>query len=565
MYGFGWNYCWTRNPEYQIVTDATGQMCGIAVDGHTVNASHTFGVIPAPFYRAGETCGTVTTTQTQDSSDHDNKSGYYLPASDFNDLVGCPLNGEWGMEFCDTWGIDNGWIFSFSLDICGISSGAGCEYQVGLDSVVWRPDTSYGDFLLGHYRGATITKQDSVTAIIATPDTAGIFRINVTLYDEFGCVWDTMTRIHTYWRPMPNLGNDTILCDFATMILDASDRHTAITNQTFTWAPFGDTTAVIETRNNQGTDVIYEVNVENHQDDVTCVARDDIRVKVKPQPRPNFDPGVYPLEGCEPFVINISNNTPNADKHIWVWGDGDTSFTAEPSHAYAAGHYDFKYFAENSDGGCKDSLVYTNLVTVFSSPVAKFSWEPVNPTVMHPEVQFINKTEPQADTNKYYWEIQYDRDNAVSYHTMTDVNPVFQWATDGEDISGTYVARLIAKTNNLGPSGNIVECRDTIENTILLVNDFLQFPNVITANGDGINDVFEIKNLVNGLGYPNNSLAIYNRWGKRVYFKENISSEDDWWDPAKDNIPAGTYFWRFSGKGYLGNIQRTGSVEVLTE
>ena len=565
MYGFGWNYCWTRNPEYQIVTDATGQMCGIAVENHTVNASHTFGVIPAPFYRAGETCGTVTTTQTQDSSDHDNKSGYYLPASDFNDLVGCPLNGEWGMEFCDTWGADNGWIFSFSLDICGISSGAGCEYQVGIDSIVWRPDSSYGDFLLGHYRGATITKQDSVTAIIATPDTAGIFRINVTLYDEFGCVWDTMTRIHTYWRPMPNLGNDTVLCDFATMILDASDRHTAITNQTFTWEPFGDTTAVIETKNNQGSEVLYEVSVLNVQDDVRCEARDQIRVKVKPQPRPNFDPGIYPLEGCEPFVINITNNTPNADKHIWVWGDGDTSFTAEPSHAYAAGHYDFKYFAENSDGGCKDSLVYTNLVTVFSSPVAKFSWEPVNPTVMHPEVQFINKTEPQADTNKYYWEIQYDRDNAVSYHTMTDVNPVFQWATDGEDISGTYVARLIAKTNNLGPSGNIVECRDTIENTILLVNDFLQFPNVITANGDGINDVFEIKNLVNGLGYPNNSLAIYNRWGKRVYFKENISSEDDWWDPAKDNIPAGTYFWRFSGKGYLGNIQRTGSVEVLTE
>lgn len=562
MYGYGWNYCWTRNPEYSIVT-YQGAQSGIAVPDHTVTVSHTFGVIPAPFYRAGETCGTVTSSNTQDSSDHDAKSGYYLPASDFNDLVGCPLNGEWGMEFCDTWGADNGWIFSFSLDICGISSGAGCEYQVGLDSLVWRPDSAYGDFLLGHYRGATVTRRDSVNAWIATPDTAGLFGIHVTLYDEFGCVWDTMTRITTVWAPMPELGDDTIFCDFQTMMLDASDAHTAMTNQSFKWEPFGDSVAVIETRNNMGSDILYKVEVQNYQHDVTCITRDSIRVKVKPQPRPSFDPGVYPLEGCEPFIINITNNTPNADKHIWVWGDGDTSFTAEPSHAYAAGHYDFKYYAE-SDAGCKDSLVYTNLITVFSSPVAKFSWEPVNPTVMHPEVQFINKTEPQADTNKYYWEIQYDRDNHLSYHTMTDVNPVFQWQTDGEDISGTYIARLIAKTNNLGPSGNVVECRDTIENSILLVNDFLQFPTVVTPNGDGINDVFEIKNLVNGLGYPNNSLAIYNRWGKRVYFKENISSDDDWWDPAKDNIPDGTYFWRFSGKGYLGNIQRTGSVEVLS-
>ena len=46
-------------------------------------------------------------------------------------------------------------------------------------------------------------------------------------------------------------------------------------------------------------------------------------------------------------------------------------------------------------------------------------------------------------------------------------------------------------------------------------------------------------------------------------YKENISKEEDFWDPADDNIPAGTYFWRFSGKGYLGDIQRNGAVEVI--
>lgn len=567
MYGLGWNYCFSRDTISYALRQDNGHATGLATPNAAVSTSYTFGVIPAPFVQAGQTCGLVTTSNTQDSSDHNGKTGYYLPFATFDELIGCPLNGEWNVEFCDTWGADNGWIFSFSVDICGISSGAGCEYQVGLDSVIWRPDTSYGDFDLGYYRGALIRPRDAVNSYISTPDTAGTFGLHVTLYDEFGCVWDTLTHISSVWKPMPNLGDDVTLCDAQTMVIDATDEHTGRENQTFLWEPFGDSTAIITTRNYLGHDVTYRVEVTNSFERIPgeityCSNRDSIKVKMRPQPIPNFDPGIYPLEGCEPFTINIANSTTSAAKYTWIWGDGDSSFTENPTHIYGAGHYDLKYYVE-SEGGCQDSLIFPNLITVFSSPVAKFSWEPVNPTVMHPEVHFINKTEPQADTNKYYWEIQYDRDKPLSYHTLTDVSPSFQWYTDGEDISGTYVARLIAKTNNLGPSGLIVECRDTVENTILLVNDFLQFPTVITANGDGINDVFEIKNLVNGLGYPNNSLAIYNRWGKRVYYKENISSEDDWWDPAKENIPAGTYFWHFSGKGYLGNIQRSGSVEVL--
>ena len=77
------------------------------------------------------------------------------------------------------------------------------------------------------------------------------------------------------------------------------------------------------------------------------------------------------------------------------------------------------------------------------------------------------------------------------------------------------------------------------------------------------NYIFVIKNLTDGLGYPTNELSIYDRWGKRVYHRENITSEEDFWDPGAENVPAGTYFYRFVGKGYLGNIQRNGVVEVL--
>ncbi len=579
VYGVGMDYCFSCNKDYTLVngmsaknntTDHTQYLGNTNAPIYLLDAfSHTFSTIPAPFYQAGTTAPQENAADnTRTPSNHDEKTDYYNPMEDFDALVGCPLNGIWQIEVCDTYGQDNGWIFNWSLDICGISSGVGCEYQVGLDSVTWIADSSYGDWQTGHFRGLHISKRDAITSWISTPDTAGTFPIFVTLYDEFGCVWDSLTSITSVWTPMPELGPDITLCDVETTVIDAKDRHAEYWNYgldtaRYMWEPFGTESDTVHTRGSMGSSTLYTVEVQYQKINyATCSARDSVRINVNHQPLPNFDPGIYPLEGCEPFTIHFENTSKYGDKFYWVFGDGDTSTTKSPTHTYGTGQYDFKYYV-SSEHGCQDSLVYQDLITVYSSPVARFSWEPMNPTVLHPEVTFQNMTIPQSDDNKYYWEIQYDRDNPISYHTLRDVNPSFEWYTNGEDISGNYIARLIAKTENLGPSGNIVECRDTIENTILLVNDFLQFPTALTPNGDGVNDKFIIKNLIDGLGYPNNSLAIYDRWGKRVYYKENISSEDDFWDPGADNVPAGTYFWRFVGKGYLGDIQRNGAVEVL--
>ncbi len=568
MYGIGYDYCFSRNADYTLVTGRKANVYGAPEEYIASTAAYidqitdySFIQVPAPYAQAGYTAPN-SSFRTKHPSNHEEKSDYYLPASKFEELIGCPLNGEWSIQVWDFWSADNGWVFNWSMDICGINQGLGCNYQVGIDSVVWKPDSTYGDFETGKWRGVNIYAMDTVRSVVRTPDTAGWFPINVKIYDDFGCIWDTVTHQTSVWMPKPELGPDRLICDIETIVLDGKDAHTEETNQTFRWDPFGQETDTISTRAEMGTSTLYTVEVQNYQEHVTCVARDSVRVNIYPQPTPNFDPGIYPLEGCEPFTIKFENSTVNADSYYWVFGDGDTSTSKSPTHTYGTGQYDFKYYASNQHG-CRDSLIYEDLITVYSSPVARFSWEPMTPTVLHPEIALINQTIPQSPDNEYYWEIQYDRDNTVSYHTLRDVNPTFEWYTNGEDISGNYIVRLIAKTENLGPSGYIIECRDTIENSILLVNDFLQFPTAVTPNGDGVNDRFVIKNLVDGMGYPNNSLAIYDRWGKRVFYKENIASDDDFWDPAADNIPAGTYFWRFVGKGFLGDIQRNGAVEVI--
>ena len=86
-------------------------------------------------------------------------------------------------------------------------------------------------------------------------------------------------------------------------------------------------------------------------------------------------------------------------------------------------------------------------------------------------------------------------------------------------------------------------CLDTLQLVLDCKIDLL-IPQIFSPNGDGKNEKFEIKAIVN---YPHSSLSIFNRWGSLVYAKQNYNNE---WD-GKANVgdatgnsllPSGTYF-----------------------
>lgn len=578
-FGKGLDYCFSRDTNYTLITGQNAKAVWswsdpcpngnfyIVSSGNTLNLPVTFDPVPSWFNSsvAGQTpTANGGQINTKHPSDHENKTDYYLPWTTFNELVGCPLNGLWKIRVYDTWGSDNGWIFNWTMDMCNVKQANDCDYTVGLDSLVWRPDpdTSYNDYDLGHYRGLTVRQHTPTVSYISSRDTAGTFPIDVLVYDEFGCVWDTNTRITTYWTPEPNLGADTTLCGVDRTMLDARDRHAATENYSYTWVPTGEDTPTIMTQEEATSDITYVVRVTNTRRQTICQTRDTIHVGLRKQPLPNFSPIPFTFEGCAPMTLTFDNQTVDATHYLWDFGDGITSELPSPTHTYSEGTYTLKYYAY-SDEGCVDSIVSNAGIAVFPSPKAAFSWSPVYPSVLSPVVNFNNETTPQTYNMRYFWEVQYDRNNPLSVETLTDVNPIYDFSqyASGSDVSGNYAVRLIARSDNRAPSGNMIQCLDTAANNILVINDFLQFPNVITPNGDGINDRFVIQNLVDGLGYPVNTLDIYNKWGVHVYHKENISSDADFWDPS--DMPAGTYFYRFSARGYNGNIEHNGAIEVI--
>lgn len=556
MYGVGLEYCFSRNANYTLVSgmpaNTTNTTAGhyLASSGHSITVTYDFGAIAPGYTGAGTNVGTKT-FPTKQPSNHSEKSDYYMPADDFSQLIGCPLNGVWSIEICDNLGVDNGWVFSWSMDICGLDNPLDCQYTVGIDSIRWAPDYSVGGIR------AQILNDDS--AYISTPDTAGDFPVVAYVYDEFGCVWDTLTHIKTTWTPQPYIGADTSLCDPDVITLNATDKHHDNGEFSYQWGPFGETTPIINTTPFLGTDTNYIVRVVNSQYGLACTRYDTLNVHLYPMPIPGFTTNVIPPAGCAPFEIQFVDTSKFGYRYDWKFGDGFFSQDRNPYHYYSAGRYDVTQIV-TTDFGCVDSVVKPQYVWVFHTPDAQFSWEPEYPTFNNPQVQLVNLTEPMVSENLYDWYLQTDA-TGEDWFRSTRLDPRYTWQPPLT--AGDYKVRLVARTENLDQNGDTIVCHDSVETTIMLVQDFLQFPTVITPNGDGINDKFVIHGLIDGLGFPNNTLHIYNRWGMLVYSKDNVRLDEDCWDPQADRAPAGTYFFYFNAHGYTGNLQRSGSVEVM--
>ena len=99
----------------------------------------------------------------------------------------------------------------------------------------------------------------------------------------------------------------------------------------------------------------------------------------------------------------------------------------------------------------------------------------------------------------------------------------------------------------------------SMELSLTLPYSELEANNLITPNGDGLNDIWVIKNMHL---YPNNELNIFDRDG-RVVFK--MYSYDNTWDGMSNGnpLPEGTYYYVLSIDS--GKTKKTGFVSIVKE
>ncbi len=76
-------------------------------------------------------------------------------------------------------------------------------------------------------------------------------------------------------------------------------------------------------------------------------------------------------------------------------------------------------------------------------------------------------------------------------------------------------------------------CTDTLSISITVLSSRYDIPNIFTPNGDGVNDVFKV--IAAGENVSVLSMQIFNRWGQKVFDREN---SNEGWDGKQDGEPA---------------------------
>ena len=97
---------------------------------------------------------------------------------------------------------------------------------------------------------------------------------------------------------------------------------------------------------------------------------------------------------------------------------------------------------------------------------------------------------------------------------------------------------------------------DSIVSLYLNIEDCeFEISNVLTPNGDGQNDTWQINDLNK---ISDCQVNVYNRWGQPVYTSNGYQND---WDGSKDGkaLPDGVYFYSIIGK----NIEYTGAINLL--
>ncbi len=265
-----------------------------------------------------------------------------------------------------------------------------------------------------------------------------------------------------------------------------------------------------------------------------------------------------PIVICDNQTLYVVDSTRGSAEWQWYFDD--------PSSAVATQMADFRLdtagmhtltLVATSHSGCTDTMQWPVLVAV--SPKADFGWYPEHPSDMSPEVQLLNHSQP--DTCRWLWLLPKEPGGTVC-DTLTAFAPFYRW--QGELPQGTVDVRLVASCTSTYFDHTVTHtCTDTAQHSIEIVTAWLDFPNLVTPNGDGINDRWQIANLIELGQYPSCELWIFNAWGICVYHVRDIVREDQFWDPNETSSPDGTYFYRFMARNDYGLVRRNGIIEVI--
>ncbi len=320
---------------------------------------------------------------------------------------------------------------------------------------------------------------DNSTLQTLTTSTAGNYSVQVT--DTNGCVNSDAAALTINPSPIVKLGNDTLICEGATVLLSSN-----VVGKNYLWNT-NETTSSI----NVSVSGTYSIDVTNN---FSCVGSDEIIISVVPFPVLDLGPDINICKG-RPVTIDSKLNTA-----LLKWSTKETT----PSITV--------------DGAAQISLIafFDPACPVYDTVLTTVTAMPVSTLTPDTVLCFLDVSTLTVDAGtgaeKYLWQDG----------TTTSSLVVTQ--------KGTYSVTL-TNGNNCSITDNI-----NIQEKCISV---IYGPNAFTPNGDGVNDFFTFK----GIKLNDFHLMIFNRWGEMLF--ESYDINKGWDGTYKGNdAQIDVYIWK---------------------
>jgi gliding motility-associated-like protein len=253
-------------------------------------------------------------------------------------------------------------------------------------------------------------------------------------------------------------------------------------------------------------------------------------------------------KGCPVHCVNFTDQSTVASPDViqaWSWnfGDGNSGSDQNPAHCYSqTGLYNVTLTA-TSNHQCTSSLSISQMIEVYEQPDADFSANPQSVGVLDP---IINIQDNSQNAFTYLWNFG-DQFATAAANTSTVTNPTHAYTNSGE-----YVIDLLVTS--------VHGCTDRASVIVEVLPEFTFYiPNAFTPNnGDGLNDLFTGA----GIGIEKYEMWIFDRWGERIYYTDDIRKG---WDGRRqgksDVVQQDVYIWKVKLKDvfeksheYIGHV-----------
>lgn len=240
-------------------------------------------------------------------------SGTYEATGPWSLMNGCPLNGTWEVEICDSWGSDNGFIFDWTVNF---------DPSLYPDPIVFTPvfgmacdSTSWS--------GPSISSTESdCNGVTIQPNFIGTETYIYEATNNFGCTYEYPVEITVVQGPSIELAAAAEYCgspvDLSGTVTNVNPAYT----YTYSWSPAGPLNTasgpnVTVMDLDELTNFLLTVQVTGGELE-NCSGTESVFVDVLPAPV-SFD--LEELEIClgETASLVVPNQPQGLDEYLYAW------------------------------------------------------------------------------------------------------------------------------------------------------------------------------------------------------------------------------------------------------